>query len=120
MARLRVDDEDVVVRLSPREALLARRREIRVPLAQVKDARVEPDWWRALRGTARSGHSTPDRYSVGERQHPQGRDFVAVRVGRPAVVVDLCPSTPFVRLAVSAPDAERVARTLRNRVGAPR
>jgi hypothetical protein len=117
MARLAVDGEDVVVRLTWREGLLAGHREVRVPLAAVKRVGVEPDWWRALRGSLRSGRARPDRYCVGDRQHPQGRDFVAVRVGVPVVVVDLWRAEPYSRLAVSAPDAEEAARTLRERQG---
>jgi hypothetical protein len=109
MARLDVTGGDVVVRLTWGERLRVRRREVRVPLADVKGVRVEPDWWRALRGTPRSG-----RGRVGERHHPQGRDFAAVRVGVPVVLVDLWRPVPFARLAVSVPDAERVARELGN------
>ncbi|WP_233228113.1 hypothetical protein [Streptomyces sp. BSE7-9] len=74
---------------------------------------VEPDWWRAMRGTPVVGRCRPGRFCVGEREHVLGRDFVAVRAGVPAVVLDLRPPAPFVRLAVSVPDAAEAARTLR-------
>jgi hypothetical protein len=115
MARLVVVGEDVAVRLAWREGLLARRREVRVPLADVKAVRVEPDWWRGLRGTQVTGRCSAGRYCVGERQHPFGRDFVAVRAGVPVVVVDLWRPVPFSRLAVTVPDAEGVAAVLRQR-----
>ncbi|NGO09519.1 hypothetical protein G5C60_18415 [Streptomyces sp. HC44] len=115
MARLVVDREDVVVRLSGRERLLARRRELRVPLTAVKDVRVEPTWWRALRGSARPGRCSPGRYCLGEWQHAGGRDYVAVRADLPVVLVDLWPSAPFARLAVSVPDPESVAQAIRRR-----
>jgi hypothetical protein len=113
MARLVVDGEDAVVRLTWREGLVARRREVRVPLAAVKGVRVEPDWWRALRGTPLTGRCRPGRWCVGERRHPLGRDFVAVRAGVPVVIVDLWRPVPFARLAVSVPDAAVAAGTLR-------
>lgn len=83
MARLTVegeghstaDGDGVVVRLSWPEALLTRRRELRMPWAAVKAVAVEPDWWRALRGTAVTGRCSPGRYCVGERLHPFGRDL---------------------------------------------
>ncbi|MFE0512308.1 hypothetical protein [Streptomyces sp. NPDC058964] len=113
VARLVVDGEDMVLRLALRERLLARRREVRVPLAAVREVAVEPDWWRGLRGEPRSGRWLPDRFCVGQWRHSEGLDFVAVREHGPVVVVDLWPPAPFARLAVSAADAEGVARTIR-------
>ncbi len=113
MARLVVDGEEVVIRLALREAIPARRREVRVPLADVRAVRVEGDWWRALRGATLVGRCRPGRWCVGERLHPLGRDFVAVRAGVPVVVVDLWRPVPFTRLAVSVADAEQVAEALR-------
>ncbi|MFF5978978.1 hypothetical protein ACFY78_09000 [Streptomyces olindensis] len=115
MARLVVDGEEVVVRLAPREALPARRREVRVRAADVRAVRVEPEWWRALRGTPLGGRCRPGRWCVGERLHPLGRDFVAVRAGVPVVVLELRRPVPFTRLAVSVADAGRVAGVLRRR-----
>ncbi|MGW5903877.1 hypothetical protein ACWFQ6_19255 [Streptomyces althioticus] len=118
MARLVVErDADgwtVVVRLAWWEALLARRRAVRVPRAWVAATGVEPDWWRAMRGTPVVGRCRPGRFCVGEREHVLGRDFVAVRADVPVVVLDLRPPAPFVRLAVSVPDAEEAARSLRS------
>lgn len=121
MARLGVegpaDARTLVVRLSWREALLARRRSVSVPLSEVRATGVEPDWWRAMRGTPVTGRCRPGRFCVGEREHPLGRDFVAVRAGVPTVLVDLRHPVPYVRLAVSVPDAVEAARTLRRPPG---
>ncbi|MEV7320860.1 hypothetical protein [Streptomyces sp. NPDC093970] len=106
MARLTVDGDEVVVRLGGRERLLAHRRVLRVPLSQVRGASVEPDWWRVLRGEPHPGHFRPDRFCVGAWWYPGGRDFVAVHGHGPVVLVDLEPSAPFARLAVSTDDAE--------------
>jgi hypothetical protein len=115
MARLVVGGQELLVRLSGPERLLVRRlRGLRIPLAAVRDAVVEPDWWRALRGLPRSGRWLPDRFCVGEWRHPGGVDLVAVREHGPVVVVDLWPgSAPYVRLVVSACDPEGVARAIR-------
>ncbi|AXE83628.1 hypothetical protein [Streptomyces sp. Go-475] len=118
MARLVVDGDEVVVRLAPREALPARRREVRVRSADVRDVRVEPEWWRALRGTQLGGRCRPGRWCVGERLHALGRDFVAVRAGVPVVVLELRRPVPFTRLAVSVADAGQVAESVRRRLGA--
>ena len=111
MARLTVDGDDLVLRLSWRERLAAGRREIRVPRTAVRDVRVEPDWWRGLRGVPQRGRWRPGG-GVGERRHPYGTDFVVVRAPDPVVLVDLRPAAPFVRLAVSAPDPGHVVRTV--------
>lgn len=112
MARLTVDGDEVVVRLSGRERLFAHRRRVRVPLAQVRAASVEPDWWRVLRGEPHPGRFLPDRLCVGAWEHPGGRDFVAVHAHGPVVLVDLEPSAPFARLAVSADDAVEAEATV--------
>jgi hypothetical protein len=113
VARLVIDGEDMVLRLALRERLLARRREVRMPLSAVREAAVEPDWWRGLRGLPRSGRWLPDRFCLGVWRHPEGLDFVAVRERGPVVVVELRPSAPFARLAVSEADAEGVVRAIR-------
>lgn len=121
MAHLEVDGpaeaRALVVRLSWWEALLARRRAVRVPLSEVRETAVEPDWWRALRGDPVSGRCRPGRFCVGEREHWNGRDFVAVRAGLPTVLVDLWHPVPYVRLAVSVRDAEEAAHQLRRLAG---
>ncbi|MGW4733432.1 hypothetical protein ACWEQC_30430 [Streptomyces shenzhenensis] len=134
MARLAVEGPDLVVRLSGPERLLIRRaRAVRVPLTAVRDAAVEPDWWRALRdaavepdwwralrGLPRFGRWLPDRFCAGEWRHPEGRDLVAVRERGPVVVVDLWPSSaPYARLVVSAADPEGVVRAVRRAMRPP-
>ncbi|WP_151478781.1 hypothetical protein [Streptomyces albicerus] len=115
MARLVVDGEDIVVRLSWREKAATRCRDVRIPLTAVKDVRVEPDWWRALRGGRRRGRYSPGRFCVGEWQHRDGRDFVALNASDPVVCVDLRRSAPFARLAVSVTDPDEITRTIRTR-----
>ncbi|MEU6282126.1 hypothetical protein [Streptomyces sp. NPDC047028] len=106
-----VRDDDLVVRLSWWERLLARHGDLRVPLDGVSRVIVEPDWWRALRGAAGRGVWVPGVLCLGVRGHHGGRDFVAVRPGRPVVCVVVWPPADYALLAVSVPagDAEAVA-----------
>lgn len=113
MARVRVHDTDLVVRLSWWERIAARHRDVRVPIGAVRAVRIEPDWWRALRGERGRGHWSPDRWSVGERQVADGTDFVAVRARGPVLCLELHDGAPYRRLAVSVPDPEEVRRRLR-------
>ncbi|GAA3387336.1 hypothetical protein [Streptomyces roseoviridis] len=113
MARLLVQNDDVVVRLSWREALLARRKGIRVPLTDVREAWVEPDWWRAMRGTGERGKWRPERFCTGTWRHAGGMDVVAVRGPGPVAVVDLFPGRRFARLSVSTADPEGAVQAVR-------
>lgn len=113
MARLVVENKDVVVRLPWREALIARRKEVRVPLTAVQDARVDPDWWRGLRGTTERGQWRPGRFCLGTWRHARGADFVAVRGAGPVAVVDLLPGGEFCRLSVSTADPEGAVQAVR-------
>ena len=113
MARILVDGDDLVLHLAWWQRVAARRRHVRVPLTAVCRVTVEADWWRALRGVRQRGTWIPGGWSIGTRGHPGGTDFVALRPGRPVVVVELRPSAPFRRLAVSAPDDDEARATAR-------
>lgn len=104
MARMLVKGDDLVVRLAWWEKAAGRHRDVRVPLAAVRRVTVEPDWWRALRGTQEHGRCIPGVLCLGSRRHQGGTDFVAVRPGRPVVCLELWPSAPFRLLAVSVRD----------------
>ncbi|MEU6892504.1 hypothetical protein ABZ934_12050 [Streptomyces sp. NPDC046557] len=114
MARLSVEGTDVVVRLSLRERLaVRRRRDIRVPVAAVRDVAVESSWWRVLRGVPAAGIWRPGR-CVGIRRSPEGDDFVSVRAKGSVLRLDLSGDAGFRRLALTLPDAETTARELRS------
>ncbi|KAF5993663.1 hypothetical protein [Streptomyces sp. WAC00263] len=113
MARILVKGDDLVVRLSWWEKAAAGRGTVRVLLAAVCRVTVEPDWWRALRGVAQRGVWIPGAMCIGTRGHHGGKDFVAVRPGRPVVCIELWPTAPFSLIAVSVrDDAEATARWL--------
>ncbi|WP_093802037.1 hypothetical protein [Streptomyces sp. Wb2n-11] len=112
MARVVLEGSDIVVRLSWFEKLAARRRGVRVPVSALRAVSVQPDWWRALRGVAGEGAWIPARRCVGIRRLRDGRDFVAIRAGRPVLCVELRRRAPFGRLAVSDPHPEEAMRAL--------
>jgi hypothetical protein len=106
VVRVQVEGDQLVARLSWGLALAAGRRTLRVPVDRVTDVRVEPSWWRALRGTpGRHYRCRPGRWCAGELIHPKGRDFVALLEGEPALVVDLRHwRSPYARLALAVHD----------------
>ncbi|MCJ1676527.1 hypothetical protein MTF65_04020 [Streptomyces sp. APSN-46.1] len=112
MARVTLEDSDIVVRLSPWETAAAHRHEVRVPVSVLREVYVEPDWWRALRGVSKTGWWIPARWCRGVRRHGDGEDFAAVKAGGPVLCIELGGSAPFRRLAVSVPDPGEFVRAL--------
>ncbi len=106
MVRVQVEEDQIVARLPWRLALAAARRTLRVPADQVTAIRVEPSWWRALRGgPGRGCRFRPARWCAGELKHAKGRDFVALIQDEPALVVDLEHwRSPYARLALTVRD----------------
>jgi hypothetical protein len=99
-----VEGQDLVVALSWLEKLGAFRGNVRVPLRAVRSAEPEPDPWGGLRGIRAPGTGIPGVIALGTRRFDGGKDFAAVRGGRPAVRVDLGDGSPFGRLVVSVDD----------------
>ncbi|MFF8268342.1 hypothetical protein ACF059_13220 [Streptomyces sp. NPDC016562] len=112
MARIVVRGAEIVVCLSWWEKVLTRSREVRVPLSALRRVYVQPDWWRALRGTCGRGTWIPARRCTGVRHVGQLKDFVVVRPGGPVLCVELGASAPFSRLAVSDPDPHEALSAL--------
>ncbi len=113
MARLTVEDDQLVLRLTWSEKVAARRSRVRVPLSAVRTVVIEPDWWRALRGRHGRGVWAPEVVCIGVRRHSAGRDFVAMRPGGPVLCIGLRPSSAFSLLVVSVPNPGAVAGRLR-------
>ncbi len=115
MASVTVDGDQLVVRLTPLEKVLALHGDVRVPLRAVGSAAVEPHPWQAMRGI-RLGTSLPGIAFYGTRRHREGKDFGAVS-RRPVVRVELDGRAPFARLLVSVPDAEATVAEIRAAAG---
>ncbi|WBP84456.1 hypothetical protein [Kitasatospora cathayae] len=118
MAALLIDGDDLVVRLAWWERVVTRRREVRVPLDAVTAVEIQPDRWRALHGVREGGLTVPGALCLGVWRHKDGRDFVALRGHRHAVLrVELRRPAPFAGLAVETDDVLRTAAELRTLAG---
>jgi hypothetical protein len=118
VALLIVEDDELVVRLSPWERMAAFRGDVRVPVAAVRSVEVEPRPWEALRGMRSPGTGLPGVIAYGARRLTGGRpDFAAVLGNRPAVRVELGPPSEFGRLVVSVADAEDAVARVRAAAG---
>jgi hypothetical protein len=115
MAKLKVHDCELVVRLSPLEKLGALRGDVHLRLAAVRSARVSDRPWSEPRGIRAPGTGFPGVISLGTRRGSGVLDFAAVYRGGPAVVVDL-EGAHFDRLVVTCDDADDVVRRIKQAV----
>lgn len=89
MARVEVYPDRVVIRLTASERALAMRRtDIVLDREAIVSAVITDDPWVWLRGVRSPGTHLPGRLALGTWRAFSGRDFVVVRNGRPAVVID--------------------------------
>lgn len=120
MARLELDGDDVVVRLTGAEQVWSLRRgDVRVPRAAVTRATVVDDGLGEVRGLRAPGLALPGRIKVDIWRRRSGKELVSVRRDQPAVVVELT-GTAWHRLVLGAPDraqADRAAASVAGRPG---
>ena len=110
MARLVVEGDRVVVRLSTTEKLLGLANDPSAPLSAVRAARVVRPARQAIRGFRAPGLGGPGMAGVGHWRG-QGHDFVAVYGDHAGVVVDL-DGRPFRGFVVSVDDPEGIVEQL--------
>ncbi|MGO1538434.1 MAG: hypothetical protein ACTHZ9_02120 [Leucobacter sp.] len=90
MARIEIHEDRVVVQLTAAEKILAlRRQDIVIDRDAISSAVITNDPWVWLRGVRSPGTRVARRQAYGTWRNLAGRDFVLVRSGRKAVVLDL-------------------------------
>lgn len=112
MARLEIQGDRLVVRLSVGERLVAvalRRRKVR--LSAVRSARVVQHPFEELRGIRAPGLRVPGSIALGTWRSRRGRDFVAVYRGRPAVIVEF-EGARYRRFVVSVADPAAIVAAI--------
>lgn len=118
MATLTVARDELVVGLSPLEQLAAFRREVRIPIRQLRSVTAAPDPWCKLRGVRAPGTGIPGVIAYGVRRMTgTAPDFAAVHGHGPAVLVECGAGARFARLVISVPDAEATVKQIRARTG---
>lgn len=92
MATIEIDDQDLTVRLSLKEKLLALHGSVTVPLVHIRSVDVAPDDCQGIEGEERFvGLNWPGELTVGTRQVLPGGEtvFCDVRTGENAVAIHL-------------------------------
>jgi hypothetical protein len=111
MTELEVVANDIVVHLSGAEALGSWRREVRVPVRCLTMVHVEQSPLAGVSLLRLPGVAWPGAFVFGSRRHKGQHEFVAVRAGLPAVVLE-AEGTQWDRVVVSHPDAVGIAAEL--------
>jgi hypothetical protein len=116
MARIKLEDDQLVVDLTGFEKVEAFHGTIRVPASCVHEVRWTDDPWSELRGMRAPGTGIPGVVAVGTRRGEGVKDFAAVHGKGNAVVVEL-EGAEYDRLIVTEDDAESASAELRSQLG---
>jgi len=107
VAWLDVDANELRVRLTPFERLLALHGEIDVPRSSIRSVEVVDAPLSRLRGARAPGTGFPGLIAYGTFRHRHGKDFLAVRRGQQAVRLSLAEHE-FAALIIGVGAPERV------------
>jgi hypothetical protein len=111
MAELEVNGNDVVVHLTRVEALAACRRQVRLPVRNLTMVHVEDSPLSVVSLLRLPGLAWPGAFAFGSRRQDGRHEFVAVRAGLPAVVLD-AEGTVWDRVVISHRQAVDIAADL--------
>lgn len=103
VAKLTVDDRDLLVHLTLGEKFWGFHGDLRVGLASIVSVAADPEPWLGLRGWRMAGFSYVGFASLGTRRHGERYDFCMLHRDRPAIRVELA-SGRFSRLVISVPE----------------
>lgn len=102
MATFVLTPTELQVRLGRWERLGTLQRDFCVPWDRIDSARAISDMWRNILGWRWPGLGIPHVALIGRMVYRGGRDFCAIYMGRPGVILEL-HDEPYRRLLISAP-----------------
>ena len=102
VAALVLTPAELQVRLGRWERLGTTQREFAVPWDHIDSARAISDMWRNILGWRWPGIGVPHVVLIGRMVHRDGRDFCAIYMDRPGVILEM-HDEPYRRLLISAP-----------------
>jgi hypothetical protein len=111
MPTITVTPDTVVIALSTTEKVGALHGDLSIPRSAIIGAAVVDDSMGAVSGIRAPGYAMPGHAKVGTWRHHDGKDFIAVYAGRPAVELRLT-GQPYERILVSVDDPAAVVAQL--------
>lgn len=112
MATITTNAGHLSVELGRWERLAALHGDVTVERRHVARARVSDTPFAELRGFRLPGTGVPGLIAMGRWRRRHGADFVLLRRGDRAVVIELAPGAPYRRLIVGCRDPEAVVAAL--------
>lgn len=113
MASLRVHSDRLEIHLTPAERYLALRRDdIVVSRENIRSVTITEDPWIWIRGIRAPGTTVPLVLAVGTWKFHGGKDFLAIKGKRQAVVIDLVDAD-FSRVILSTNHAPTLIASLK-------
>lgn len=113
MASLRVHPDRLEIHLTPAERTLSLRRDdIVVQRENIRSVAITDDPWTWIRGIHSPGVEVPLLLAVGTWKFHGGKDFLAVKGKRQAVVIDLVDEE-FARVVLSTQHAVNLIASLK-------
>lgn len=111
MAELVLEGNDIVVRLGLLEALATWRRQLRLPLRDLRMVQVDDEPLAGRGGLRLPGMYWPGSLALGPCRRRDEKEFAAIKAHEPAVVLDF-DGGPWARVVVSTPNAAALAADL--------
>lgn len=113
MASLRVHSDRLEIHLTPAERTLAlRRNDIVVQRENIRSVAITDDPWTWIRGIRAPGNGLPLVMAIGTWKFHGGKDFLAIKRKRQAVVIDLVDEE-FARVILSTQHATDLIASLK-------
>lgn len=115
MATLKIENKNLVVKLSRWERLGAMHRDVVLPLSTIDHVAVSEEPWAELQGVRAPGTGIPGVIMLGTLRHDRQRSFCAVYRKQPAIVVTTSDAS-FSKLVISDRNAAATAAELNSQL----
>jgi hypothetical protein len=121
MAHVVVHNKGISVKLTLAEKIWSVSGDFEIPVTSVRGAEVIPGKaktiFSGISWAMRVGTALPGVYYAGRFFRKSGADFLVVRVGKPALQLNLS-GKPYLRVILTVPEAEKVAEEVNSALAA--
>jgi hypothetical protein len=121
MAHVVVHNKGISVKLTLAEKIWSVSGDFEIPVTSIRGAEVIPGKaktiFSGISWSMRVGTALPGVYYAGRFFRKSGADFLVVRVGKPALQLNLS-GKPYLRVILTVPEAEKVAEEVNSALAA--